>query len=350
MSPPAREPVSCPSAEGQDAGDDRGGRRPDTIVLVAHLSAKGGRIARAARAAAALFTANGFRATILSTESPATGTDEPSGAQGARAWGRPLRRCLARSRGEGIAAVVAVGGDGMAHLVLNALLEHQAQGGRALPFGLIASGSGNDLARHWKTPHDDPEQAAGRILRRLDTGPAFMDVGQAAFDDGSRAWFATALCAGIDAAVNERANRWRRPSGSLKYLIALVVEIVRHPPHRYGLEVTEAGRTRRREIEALMVNVANTSSIGGGLRIVPRASATDGQLELFVVDPLTRLRFLRLFPSIYTGAHVRVPEVEISPATRVRMTGKHVVYADGEPLGELPVTITVLPAALPVLL
>lgn len=99
-----------------------------------------------------------------------------------------------------------------------------------------------------------------------------------------------------------------------------------------------------------MINVANTSSIGGGLRIVPEADPTDGHLHLFVVDPLTRLRFLRLFPSIYTGGHVSVRQVEITLVSHVRITGRHVVYADGEPLGELPVTVDGVPGAVSVLL
>ncbi|WP_158609553.1 diacylglycerol/lipid kinase family protein [Kocuria soli] len=331
------------------------------IVLVGDLTAKNGRIARAAGTAAAVFRANGYSTQIL-------GTQPPEGEPGTMAtWSASLQHALT-DLAEAPCAVVAVGGDGMAHLVLNVLLDHAAERGTRIPFGLVPCGSGNDLARHWGTPHDDPEAAAGRILRRLDLGPIPMDLGRVRFDDGSTAWFATALCAGIDAAVNQRANRWKRPAGSLKYLFALAVEVVRHPPHIYGLAVTptpepsesprdlsaptpeRTGSSSLQCREALMVNVANTSSIGGGLRIVPEADPTDGRLHLFVVDPLTRLRFLRLFPSIYTGDHVSVRQVEITPVSHVRITGQHVVYADGEPLGELPVTVDGVPGAVPVLL
>lgn len=317
-----------------------------TVVLVGHLSASGGRIKKAAMAAAAVFEANGLRAVLLSTDSPHHDPADPGG------WGDSLRRELARTLAAPPAAVVAVGGDGTAHVVLNVLLEHRQRHGQCLTFGLVASGSGNDLARHWDSPRDDPERSAGRILRRLDTGATLMDVGQVDFDDGATTWFATALCAGIDAAVNQRANRYRWPRGSAKYVVALGVELLRHRALDYRLEITAPGESAssRRELPALMVNVANSSSIGGGLGIVPWAETTDGAMELFVVAPLTRLQFLRLFPSIYTGAHVRLAAVEILPVTRVRIDGHHVVFADGEPLGQLPATVTVRPAALPVVL
>lgn len=332
------------------------------IVVVGHLGAKGGRIRAAADRAAALFAANGYAVTVLSTESAEHHPRDPAG------WCHSLRRHLRTHHGTGLKAVVAVGGDGTAHLVVNALLDWRlALGPAATPevaFGLIASGSGNDLARHWGVPVDDPERAAGRVLRRLDTaaasGPVRMDVGEVQFQDGNRAWFTTAMCAGIDAAVNARANGYRWPRGSFKYVMALAVEIFKHPPQLYRLVSESSELTPRahlpdgaeatREIAALMVNVANTSSIGGGLGIVPDADPADGTMELFVVAPLTRLQFLRLFPSIYTGAHVRLAAVEISPVTRVRICGEHVVYADGEPLGRLPVTVSVRPAALPVAL
>ncbi|WP_052209284.1 diacylglycerol kinase family protein [Kocuria sp. ZOR0020] len=323
-----------------------------SVVLVGHLSAPGGRIKRAATAASAVFQANGHTTVLLSTDSPDHDPSDPAG------WGESLRRHLTSTSAAPPVAVVAVGGDGTAHVVLNVLLQHrqnQAQGqdpAQDTAFGLIASGSGNDLARHWASPRDDPERSAGRILRCLDTGPTVMDVGQVDFEDGSTAWFATALCAGIDAAVNQRANRYRWPRGSAKYVVALGVELLRHRAQTYHLEITEPGSrlSTRRELQALMVNVANSSSIGGGLGIVPWADATDAAMELFVVAPLTRLRFLRLFPSIYTGAHVRLEAVQIQPVTRVRIRGSHVVFADGEPLGQLPATVTVRPGALPVVL
>lgn len=319
-----------------------------TVVLVGYLGARSGRLRAAAEAAAAVFQANGFATVLLSTESPEHDPEDPAG------WGASLRNHLTATVASPPTAVVAVGGDGTAHVVINVLMQHRHNYGGSIAFGFIASGTGNDLARFWGSPTNDPERSAGRILRLLDTGATPMDVGQVDFDDGVTAWFATALCSGFDATVNRRANGLRWPKGPLKYLVALVPELlVGDRVNTYQLEVTTAAApaaVTSHRLEALMVNVANTSSIGGGHAIVPQASATDAVLELFVLAPLSRLRFLRVFPSIYTGGHVRLDAVEITPVTRVRIGGQHVVCADGEVLGQLPATVTVRPAALPAVL
>ncbi|WP_229741744.1 diacylglycerol kinase family protein [Kocuria dechangensis] len=248
-------------------------------------------------------------------------------------------------------ALVVVGGDGMVHAGLGVLVELAGQG-VAIPLGIVPSGSGNDLARHLGVPDRDPEAAAGRILRRLDEPvPRLLDVGRARFADGRTACFATALCAGFDAAVNERANRWRRPAGSAKYLGAVLVELLRLRTISYRLEVVDAaGAVREERREAMLLNVANTSSIGGGLRIVPDARHDDGLLELFSVAPMGRARFLRVFPTLFTGRHVGLDAVRIERVRSVAVDAADVTaYADGERLAPLPVRVDVLPSALRVL-
>ncbi|WP_298583588.1 diacylglycerol kinase family protein [uncultured Kocuria sp.] len=248
-------------------------------------------------------------------------------------------------------ALVVVGGDGMVQAGLGVLVELAAQG-VDIPLGVVPCGTGNDLARHYRVPLRDPVAAAGRILRRLDDPePRRLDVGRVRFPDGRTCCFATALCAGFDAVVNERANRWLRLGGSTKYLLAVLVEIVRLRTVRYRLEIEDAGgrcRTERRE--GVLLNVANTSSIGGGLSIVPGAREDDGLLDLFTVAPLGRARFLFLFPRLFSGRHVALESVRIERVRSVAVDAADVTaYADGERLGPLPVRVDVLPAAVRVL-
>ncbi len=244
-------------------------------------------------------------------------------------------------------ALVVVGGDGMVQAGLGVLVELAAQG-VDVPLGVVPCGTGNDLARHLRVPLRDPVAAAGRILRRLDDPPARrLDVGRVRFADGRTSCFATALCAGFDAVVNERANRWLRPAGSSRYLLAVLVEIARLRTVHYRLEIEDAGGRRRTERrDGVLLNVANTSSIGGGLRIVPDARADDGLLELFTVAPLGRARFLLLFPRLFSGRHVALESVRIERVRAVAVDAPDVtVYADGERLGPLPVRVAGLPAA-----
>ncbi len=317
------------------------------ILLVAHPRGRGAASADAVRRTAAMLCAGGFGTELVETSRDAGG---PSAGV---PWGASLHRRLARAEEEARppAAVVAVGGDGMAHTVLNVLMERRALGGAPIPFGLVPAGTGNDLARHMRLPEDDPEMAAGRVLRRLDEGPRAMDLGRIELADGTRRWFGTAACCGIDAAVNELANSWSWPRGGAKYLAALPFEVLRFRQPFMGLAIDEpGGRTHLSGRRTLMLTVASTSSIGGGLRIVPGADPFDGRLEVFRVRALSRGRILRLFPRLMRGTHTDLREVEIIPALTAEIDAETRVYADGERVGSGPAVISVAAAALPVLL
>lgn len=315
-----------------------------SIVVVGHVKDRRGTILQAAHAAISIFEAHGYHTVLLGTDSShSAGSDGPP-------WGQPLDQYLSSSDTPP-AAVVAVGGDGTAHIVANSVLEYQQRTGHTVVFGVIARGSGNDLVRHWRGPRADPYASAGRIVRLLRTGPKSMDVGQVRFPDGRTVWFTTALCAGIDAAATERANQYRLAPRSIKYFLALLHELFFYSPHEYAIEITDhTGEKTSHRYPALMVNVANTSSIGGGIKIVPHADPTDGKLELFVVSPLKKLRFIRLLPTVFTGRHLEVSAVHIQHGTRIHLDGNHPLCADGERIGELPATVSVQPAALSVAL
>ncbi|MEX5294295.1 diacylglycerol kinase family protein [Kocuria sp. CPCC 205268] len=307
------------------------------FVLAVNPSAGRGRALADAHRAADLLRTGGDEAVVLCAEDlPALLT---------------LVRARLREDAPAVRALVVVGGDGMAQAGLGLLVELAGQG-LDVPLGVVPCGTGNDLARHLRIPLRDPEAAAGRILRRLDDPrPRRLDVGRARFADGRTRHFATALCAGFDAVVNERANRWLRPSGSAKYLLAVLVEILRLRTVRYRLGIEDAaGRHRTEHRDGVLLNVANTSSVGGGLPIVPGAREDDGLLELFTVAPLGRVRFLVLFPRLFSGRHVALESVRIERVRSVDVDAAGVTaYADGERLGPLPVRVDVLPGAVRVL-
>ncbi|MFI7483257.1 diacylglycerol kinase family protein [Kocuria sp. M1R5S2] len=310
---------------------------PGTFVLAVNPRAGRGRALEEADRAAQLLRAGGDEAVVLSAPDLAALVDR-------------VREEL-RARALSARALVVVGGDGLVQAALGVLVELAAQGVE-IPLGIVPCGTGNDLARHLGLPERDPEVAAGRILRRLDEAlPRRLDVGRVRFPDGRTVHFGTALCAGFDAVVNARADRWTRLHGPVRYLLAVLAEILRLRTVRYRLEVVDAsGRVRAEERDGVLLNVANTSSVGGGLRIVPGARHDDGLLELFTVAPLGRARFLALFPTLFTGRHVELEHVGIEPVRAVRIDAAGVTaYADGERLGPLPVQVDVLPGAVRVL-
>lgn len=290
------------------------------ITLFVNPTAGRGRGARAARPAASALRAAGFSVrTVLGENAPDA-----------------LARARAAVR-DGTGALIAVGGDGMANLAL------QAVAGTRTPFGLIAVGTGNDLARTLGLPVRDPA-AAARLIAEALKGARLNDIDLGRVGDH---WFATVLASGLDSRVNDRGNRMRWPVGRLKYDLALLAELAvfRPLPYRITLDDGEV-----REVEATLVAVGNGSSYGGGMRICPAADLTDGLFDVTVVGDCSRTTLLRVFPSVYRGTHVEHPKVSVVRAAKVGIAAQDVTgYADGEPLGPLPLTARCVRAAVSVI-
>ena len=219
-------------------------------------------------------------------------------------------------------------------------------GGTDVPLGIVPTGTGNDAALGLGIPLE-LEAALTALRAALRRDPRTVDLGYLTHDGGGL-WFASALSAGFDARVNERANRMRRPRGASRYTIALLIELLRLKSRTYLLEVDGEART----VQSVLLAVANNRSIGGGMMIAPDALLDDGALDLFIVAPLSRLRFLRLFPKVFKGTHAGLPIVSLSRVGSVtisELSNDIVAYADGERVGPLPVTVSVRPGALRVL-
>lgn len=242
-------------------------------------------------------------------------------------------------------AFVVVGGDGMVNLGTNLVAKTR------VPLGIVPTGTGNDMARHLGIPHENAEQAIGVLLEALAVPARSIDAGLVHYVDeetglpASR-WFLCVLSAGFDAIVNERANTMRHPKGPSRYTIALALELARLKPISYRLtldgdELVTSGA---------LISVGNATSLGGGMRVTPDAVIDDGLLDVLVVQALSRIAFLRIFPSVFKGEHVKDPRVKITRAKRIRIESDDVVaYADGERIGRLPIDIEVVPRAIRIL-
>ena len=243
-------------------------------------------------------------------------------------------------------ALVVVGGDGMVNLGANLVA------GTRTPLGIIPSGTGNDMSRGLRIPHDDTEAAMRSLDAALVAGPRTIDAGRISWMDaetGERCerWFAGALSAGFDAIVNERANAMRHPKGPSRYIIAMLAELALLKPFEYRLVLDGEEILTK----AVLVALGNGVSLGGGMKITPDAEPDDGVFDVLMVKPLSRFNFLRIFPRVFAGTHVSDPRVRIERAKHVRLEAdRHIVaYADGERIAPLPLDVEIVPGALRVL-
>jgi diacylglycerol kinase (ATP) len=230
--------------------------------------------------------------------------------------------------------LVVVGGDGTLSGVLDIVCA------AAVPVVLVPAGTGNDLARALGLPRGDAADAAELAL----TGsPRAIDVGEVRTEAGTRK-FLTIAALGFDAKISDRTNRPRWPHGALRYYLALLIELVRLRPMDFLLAVDGGDPTRS---SGTLIAAGSTSSYGGGMPICAGAVPDDGLLDVVHVAPLGRLRLLRLFPLLLRGTHLSRPEVMHRRAQSLTVSAPGlVVYADGERIGEDACTISVLPAAL----
>ncbi|MEU3557214.1 diacylglycerol kinase [Streptomyces fragilis] len=286
------------------------------IVLFVNPTAGRGRGAQAAQPAASAFRDAGFSVRTI------VGLDADDALDRAR-----------EAVAGGTGALVAVGGDGLVHLAL------QAVAGTDTPLGVVAVGTGNDFAGALGLPLRDPAAAARRIAGALkESRLTAIDLGRV-----NGRWFGTVIATGFDSRVNDRGNRMRLPVGRFRYDLAIVAELAAFKPLPYRLTLDGGGT---RDVEATLVAVGNGSSYGGGMRICPGADLRDGLFDVTVVGACGRTTLLKVFPRVYRGTHVDHPVVTTHRASRIELMAPGLTaYVDGERLGPLPITAECVPGA-----
>jgi diacylglycerol kinase (ATP) len=231
--------------------------------------------------------------------------------------------------------LVACGGDGAVTEVAGVA----ADTGRRL--AVVPTGSGNDFAR---TLGYDPRRPAAAFRALHDGVDRVVDLGRV-----NGRWYTCVAASGFDAEANRWANTVRRLSGTALYVAAVVRTLAVYRPHPFRVEVDGVAR----DVDAWLVAVGNGPAYGGGMRITPDAALDDGELDVTVVGALSRLQFLRAFPGVFRGTHVRHPAVTTLRGRVVTVASRNgapamEVYADGERVGPLPAHMEAVCAALTV--
>lgn len=307
--------------------------RPRTLTLVVNPASGGG----AARRLAPLVAGR------LSAEMPATAVRtviSDSMADAHRVMTQVVAGAVADGS-DGSHSLAVMGGDGMAHLGLNAVA------GSPVRLGVVPAGTGNDFCRGVGLPRQMGRAvsaiASGRVVD-IDLAEA---TGSLRHPSGSGAagqrWLGSVLSTGYDARVNLRVNHSSLRLGPASYGFLALAELAHFRPLRYRIEVDG----RRRELDAMLVAVGNAGYIGGGMRICPRADVHDGMLDVTIIHPVPRAVLLAALGTVYTGSFQRLSFVELLRARSVTVDGDGMSsMADGEEFGDLPITLTCRPRAL----
>ena len=222
--------------------------------------------------------------------------------------------------------VIAVGGDGL----VNLCIQHLAQSGITL--GVIPAGTGNDFARAVGVNKMSMTQVFNLYTR---TDPVKIDLGHVK-SSTNEMWFVQVLSTGFDAEVNSRANKIKWPRGKSKYTIATVRTLARFKPINYKIDID----SRKFDQSAMLFTIANGETYGGGMRICPGASNSDGIFEILLVRPVSRFVLLTIFPKVFKGNHIPHRKIDTYRAKVVTISAPTSSYADGEYVAHLPITVT----------
>ena len=239
---------------------------------------------------------------------------------------------------------VAMGGDGIVGRVAGAVAEAVARDGiGAGVMAVLPGGRGNDLCRAVGLP-----QNALVACAVLSTGsPRALDLGVVSSGTGQLAFLGIASI-GFDSDVQERVLNSRLGLGALVYLYGSLATVARWRHAEFTCSVDGLPLA----VRGWSVAVANSGRYGGGMRLAPAASLEDGLLDVVAITATGKLTFLRSLPKLFKGTHVDEPSVSIRTATVVTLAADRPfrVFADGDPIGTLPCTVTVRPGAVTVLL
>ena len=224
--------------------------------------------------------------------------------------------------------LLSIGGDGLFHLLLQFAIEFK------VPLAIVPGGTGNDF---YRTLGWFDHNLTDYLEHLISTAPTLVDVGVV---DGE--YFGAVLSSGFDSVVNERANKMKWPKGPAKYNAAILLEFPKFQPIEFKIFADE----KILEVEAMLIAIGNGNSYGGGMRVCPDAVLNDGLFDIMILHPVSKLEFIKVFPTVYKGTHVEHPQVEVIRAKAIRIESSAVAYADGERIGQLPVQVESLPQSL----
>jgi len=232
---------------------------------------------------------------------------------------------LARQAGEdGYDLVIALGGDGTVHEIVNGLMQVEAEKRPAL--GIVPIGSGNDFAYANGIPSESPNQAMALALQGE---TSLIDVGLMTDEKGRQEYIDNTLGIGFDAIVTIRSHKLPIVRGFMMYLTAVIQTILLNAkPMQMKIE----SESKKWEKDVFMLVLANGAREGGGFTMTPAARPDDGILDYMIADSVSRLMQFRLIPEFMNGTQGRFDEIELGQFKKISLTSEQPLYIhiDGE--------------------
>ncbi len=228
--------------------------------------------------------------------------------------------------------VLALSGDGLLGTLADAL---RSTPGAVL--GILPGGRGNDFARVLGMPEDAIAACAAfasGVPRAIDLGVVLNTI-----EDEHGCSYVGIASAGFDSDANRIANEAPAWLGGQVYAYGALRALLSWRPAHFEIELDPPGE--RHSFSGYSVAAANSKAYGGGMNLAPDALLDDGLLEIVVVERVSKLRFLANLPKVFAGTHVRMENVHVFRAAEVAISADRpfVLYADGDPIGELPLRV-----------
>ena len=254
---------------------------------------------------------------------------------------------LARTASEkGYRYLIAVGGDGTIHEVANGIMQKVSPDPTSL--GIICTGTGGDLSSSIGIPHDY-NQACNILANpreiRLDVGLVeYQNIGRTL-----KRYFINSAGIGFDATVVEATEKFPKYfGGTLPYLAGLIRSFLFYRNKEISFK---AGDQPEQKARILSLVVANGRYFGGGMLIAPEAKLDDALLDMVIIGNFGKIELLQNLKKVYAGTHLSLPKIRLIKDKRIVIKSKQrfLLHADGEILGEGPVSFSLLPKALTVL-
>ncbi len=238
----------------------------------------------------------------------------------------------------GIRFLVAVGGDGTVHEVVNGMIENDRAVNPDAVFGVVAAGTGSDFIKTFGI-----RSLPSAAVAHLDGPNSFpIDIGKIVYTEDGREvtrYFPNIAEAGLGADVVAKAARLPRWLGPTVYLFAFWLTMSKHRPAQVKVDLVD--RTYEGPMNNLVV--ANGQFFGGGMKIAPKAAPTDGLLDV-QIEHARKKDAIAMMPKVFKGTHLPHPSVKEAKRVKVSITSDRplLIEADGEVLGHTPATFEVL--------